>query len=313
MSIKFDRGASEGKYLGTDSWPSGIATTDNVTVFCWIKAPASKGFHILALSSGDPGYVLDKHSAMYQESNNAYHNYVLIYNGAGGDAVQANFPGNTWVGYLGTATLGGRATIQVTGGTKYTTGSNMSSAWAAVPAYFRLGAAANNEGNTASLIFRLAHICVWDKVLSDANQAALLAGANPLAIDAANIIEYWSGVSLTGLNSTVLTERGTGGTITVNDSDNPTVDDPPSAEVEKFRIPTTAADGVSRKLWVFTDATLATALVSNQTVVASGGYFTYESSAGVVGQTYPAILATFGADASANASGGPCWATVIEE
>jgi hypothetical protein len=83
---------------------------------------------------------------------------------------------------------------------------------------------------------------------------------------------------------------------------------------KKFRVPATAVpDGVTRKLWVFSDTTFATALVSNQAVTAGGGFFKFTSAAGTLGVVYPAILIEGTASAGVDAKGGQSWATVIEE
>lgn len=94
---------------------------------------------------------------------------------------------------------------------------------------------------------------------------------------------------------------------------NITATDVAPAAVAKFSIPTTAPDGTSRKLWVYSDTTLATAIVSNQTVVAAGGFFKYTHGSAALGTYYPAVLAGFGASQSVAGFGGVAWAVGILE
>lgn len=72
---------------------------------------------------------------------------------------------------------------------------------------------------------RIAHVFIYNAYLSDANVDLLAGGDNPMAVDASNLKYYWKGDSLTDLvASLVLTNNSS---VTLGDSDNPTVDDPP--------------------------------------------------------------------------------------
>ena len=90
----------------------------------------------------------------------------------------------------------------------------------------------------------------------------------------------------------------------------PTVD---ASGTLKHDIPTTAADGTVRNVFIWSDTTLATLLVKNIAVTASAGHFKLPDTAAVVGTARPAMLVAFGADANAVANGGACWATGILE
>lgn len=76
-------------------------------------------------------------------------------------------------------------------------------------------------GSAFALFGKMAHFTVWDVQLSEANIAALIAGANPALVDSVNQTRYWSftDTSLTdSISSSVLTSFGT-----TTDSDNPII------------------------------------------------------------------------------------------
>jgi len=80
-------------------------------------------------------------------------------------------------------------------------------------------------GPTGLFPGKVAHVAIWNVALSDSEAAQLAAGANPLTIQAANLVAYWpmveNGASVVA-GIADLTEYGTP---TWDDSDNPTVDD----------------------------------------------------------------------------------------
>lgn len=85
-----------------------------------------------------------------------------------------------------------------------------------------------NGAGTNNYDGKIAHVAIWNVALADADITLLAAGANPRAIQAANLVAYWA-LTSSGLTDTqaglVLTATGT----TVDGADNPTVDPPPSA------------------------------------------------------------------------------------
>jgi hypothetical protein len=75
-----------------------------------------------------------------------------------------------------------------------------------------------------------AHAARWDTALSDGDAASLIAGANPLAVSAASLLNYWP---LTSNTSPEPDDQGSND-LTVTDAtysaDDPTVDAPPGGE-----------------------------------------------------------------------------------
>ena len=82
---------------------------------------------------------------------------------------------------------------------------------------------------------------------------------------------------------------------------------PAASPAALWRIPTTAANGTARKLFVFNDTAGASELITNVTVTASSGVFEFSHNSAVAGTYKPAILCGFGANDAAAAFGGPCW------
>lgn len=228
MSFKINNGVGEGKRLTTSAFPS-VGTGVNLTVFGWMYGPTGTYKHLCELWSDDGGGSrLDRTLNPYVESNQVVHGTSKPYSQATMDATTSGsganaWPNNSWKSIIMTATLSGAVTIQIGGGDEYTA-STLHSAWFTAADNFVIGGA-QTGGSDASQDIYIAHVCVWDVVVGSSNRALLLAGANPLAIEASDILEYWTGESLTGYNGTVLS--WTGGTGSVGDANNPTVDDPP--------------------------------------------------------------------------------------
>jgi hypothetical protein len=230
MSFKIVRGSGETKYLQTTSFPtSAVTTTTDITLFGWIKAPNNKWNRICSLWSEDGGSPLDT-NWLGVENNGVGRAALFPYSQDGSSLATGNgLSSNTWTPLIARSLLGGNGSLKMGAGTEVT--DAMGSPWnlnnnTTKFSHFRIGAIYNGTDDDSQTVY-FAHLCVWKARLSDGNRDSLLGGAHPLAIDASNILEYWSGASLTGYNGTVLSEQGTG-TFTANDADNPTVDDPPS-------------------------------------------------------------------------------------
>lgn len=229
MSFKIVRGASEFKYLTTSSFPTtGTGTTTNFTLFGWMKVvTASKWSRLMTL------YTFEATALDYlwigRESTGPMRGAVLPYGQTSAGFSAGSLSSNTWIAYCLRTQLGTDCKMIATGVSEQTD-STFGSPWHGGPStemfkYFRIGAIYNGTDD-ASMTVNFAHCTVYKARLSDGDVTSLMGGANPLAIDASNILEYWSGASLTGYNGTVLSESGSG-TFTADDADNPTVDDPP--------------------------------------------------------------------------------------
>lgn len=226
MSFKVVLGASQlGRWRATP--PSGFTTSTSVIVFGWMKAPTGKYTTLLSMYAGPDVAKTDIYSWWYKETNNVYHANCKVYGYSTRTPEGTPWTTNTWLGCLGTATLGAAPTCQISGGSEGTA-SALEAAWATTPGTLLIGSV-HNGGTSDSQTFYLAHIVLAKGTLTSTQKSNLLAssGNNPRSvIGDANIVEYWDGTSLTGMNGTVLTWEGTG-TGTVNDADNPTVDAPP--------------------------------------------------------------------------------------
>lgn len=78
---------------------------------------------------------------------------------------------------------------------------------------------------------KIAHAAIWNIALSDAEVASLAGGANPLAVQAANLVAYWPLTAdlVDVVGAVTLTN---GGGVTFDGADNPTVDSPPGGVSE---------------------------------------------------------------------------------
>lgn len=78
---------------------------------------------------------------------------------------------------------------------------------------------------------KIAHVALWNIALSDAEVASLAGGANPLAVQAANLVAYWPLTAdlVDVVGAVTLTN---GGGVTFDGADNPTVDAPPGGVSE---------------------------------------------------------------------------------
>ena len=169
----------------------------------------------------------------------------------------------------------------------------------------------------------IAHAAIFDRILSDTERGHLAAGRNPMdALVGGPPVWYncmKTGTGLVGaLNNAqvgTLANDGAGFAALLDAADNPPVDDPPAGPVlvKKWSIPTEAPDGAQGKLYIWSDTTLATPVVSNQLVTAASGSFKYTDATLTVGQKRPAAVLTFAADDTVDSYGGPGWATGIEE
>lgn len=227
MSFKIVRAAAETKYLETTSFPTaGTGTTTDYTWFGWMKVVTANRWSRLMANWTDSGGALD-YLWMGRESNGVMRGAILPYSQTGAGFASGSISTGTWIAYLVRSQLGTNGKMIATGVSEETSAS-LGTPWnngTSGFSRFRVGAT-YNATDDADMTAYFAHACVWKVRLSDGNVTSLMGGANPLAIDASNILEYWSGASLTGYNGTVLSEQGTG-TFTANDADNPTVDDPP--------------------------------------------------------------------------------------
>lgn len=235
MSFKIVRGSSETKYLSTSSFPqTGVSTTTDYTWFGWMYvATGSKWNRLLSNFSDDTGSPID-YAWMGRESIGVMRGAIVPYSQAGAGFASGSIATGAWKAYLMRSQLGTSGKMQATGVTEETS-SPLGSPWNGSSSTYlrnlRIGATYNGTDDDGQTIY-FAHVCVWKARLSDANCTSLIGGANPLAIDASNILEYWTGASLTGYNGTVLSEVGSG-TFTANDAENPTVDDPPGGDASE--------------------------------------------------------------------------------
>jgi len=225
MSFKIVRGSAETKYLETTSFPvTGAGTTTDYTWFGWMKVvTASRWSRLLSNFSATP---VD-YMWMGRESNGVMRGHIQPYSQTGAGFASGSISANAWGAYLVRSQLGTSGKMIATGVSEdtQTLGTPWNGDSSTYLSRLRIGATYNGTDDADMTVY-FAHVCVWKVRLSDGNVTSLMGGANPLAIDASNILEYWTGESLTGYNSTVLSEAGTG-TFTADDADNPTVDDPP--------------------------------------------------------------------------------------
>lgn len=115
--------------------------------------------------------------------------------------------------------------VYLDGGGKASTSSNIRNITGAtriaIGAQYQAGVyGADTEG-------KIAHVAIWNIALSDAEVASLAGGANPLAVQAANLVAYWPLTAdlVDVVGAVTLTN---GGGVTFDGADNPTVDAPPS-------------------------------------------------------------------------------------
>ena len=214
-------------HLVATNLASGYTLSTDSTIFLWFKKSATGKQAALGYAYSFGSIPADIHAVYAEQSGgDLIHGRAEPYGASGGDVATGNvYSANTWTPVISTVTLGGSVTIKMGGGSKVS-GGPVASAWQfASFSRVMLGENPSSAYTQTGQTLRVAHVGCWKVALSDSDAASLLGGANPLAINAANLVEYWSGASLTGYNSTVLSWSG--GTGTVNDSDNPTVDDPP--------------------------------------------------------------------------------------
>jgi hypothetical protein len=150
-------------------------------------------------------------------------NYLRARDTANGDAIATGTTTSTaWIHICGVETSSSSRAAFRNGGNK---GTNATTIAPTGIDLLRIGESASGVQDYDG---KIAHVAIWNIALSDGEVASLGAGANPLAIQAANLVAYWplTDSSLADVVSALtLTATGT----TTDDADNPTVDPPPGS------------------------------------------------------------------------------------
>lgn len=140
------------------------------------------------------------------------------------------FTANTWRHACAVATSSDTVRhVYLDGAGKASTSSNIRDITSATR--IAIGAQYQNGSYGADTEGKIAHVAIWNIALSDAEVASLAAGANPLAVQAANLVAYWPLTAdlVDVVGAVTLTN---GGGVTFDGADNPTVDAPPGSSIE---------------------------------------------------------------------------------
>ena len=108
-----------------------------------------------------------------------------------------------------------------------------------------------NDNSQRAFAGRIAHVAIWNRVLTGTEITDLAAGGNPLAVAASGLLRYWP---LTAAAATQADEQGSGHDLTVSgatySSDDPTVDEPPSTTTSAWTAwQSTTTDAVGDTEW----------------------------------------------------------------
>lgn len=215
MSVKI-RGTDE--YLYTLTEPVSVTP---FTISCWFKA-ASPAHNQIVVAIDKPdvaGYeILGVVAASGQSAGDPVRAYN--YNGSayGVAATSSGYSVNTWTHGCGVFTNDTSRDAFIDGGSKGSDTDNV----VGTPSELVISRRRRNSAvGPFQATSYLAEVAVWSVALSDANVALLAGGANPLDVDAGNLVAYWPLLddALDDVGSNNLTEVGT-----LFDVDHPTIE-----------------------------------------------------------------------------------------
>jgi hypothetical protein len=221
MSIEYVSASGQYSYCNTP------LSSTTMTMAIWFKQASSSVNSVLA--------------TMTDMGSNSYWQYLQTRGGDVGDPVRIEFEG------------GGGTTADTSGG--FTSGSWQHAMGVATASAIHIYINGTNKGSqtglsksmTATRLIvggwgrmatspgaalcdaKLAHLAIWNTNLGDSEATSLAAGANPLAVSAANLVYYSTLATLATADtqgSLTLTHVGSP---TEDTGDNPTVDAPPSS------------------------------------------------------------------------------------
>lgn len=222
MSIEYVSASGQYSYCNTP------LSSTTLTMAVWFKQASSAVNSVLA--------------TMTDMASNSYWQYLQTRGGDVGDPVRFEWEGgggtqaNTTGGFTAASWQHAMCTGTAAAMYVYINGTNkgsqtglsktMTATRLIVGGWGRLSTAPNAN---ALCDAKLAHLAIWNTNLSDADATSLAAGANPLAVSAANLVYYNTLATL----ATTDTQGGLSfthvGSPTEDTGDNPTVDAPPSS------------------------------------------------------------------------------------
>ena len=182
------RGWSTSNFL---RYASGVVTAVPVTMACWAKTSITGSVQgIMGLHASGSTHARNNFRLRVESANQVSFSSA---NGANSDGAGASttITANTWFHVCGVSSSSTSRAVYFNGGSKGTNATNLT------PSGINRTSIGVGDGSTPTFEFApggtgdIAEAAIWNIALSDADVAALAAGASPLLIHPEALVGYW--------------------------------------------------------------------------------------------------------------------------